>query len=81
MEPVLPPVEASFQPVMLDLQMMQMGGGLRTYKQWEELLGECGLKVNRFWPARSNQTVIEAVWEGSRNVQVVQSVCASDHLL
>lgn len=61
MEPVLPAVGAPFQPVMLDLQMMQMGGGLRTQKQWAEFLDDCGFKVNKFWPTKSNQTIVEAI--------------------
>jgi hypothetical protein len=59
-EPVLPATGAAFQPVMLDMQMMQMGGGLRTQRQWIEFLDECGLRVVKFWPTKSSHTVVEA---------------------
>jgi len=61
MEPVLPPISAPLPSALLDLQMSQMGGGLRTEKQWRAFLGRAGFEVKRFLPSNSNQTVIEAV--------------------
>jgi hypothetical protein len=61
MEPVLPPVGAPLPLAGLDFQMMQMGGGLRTQKQWREFLGENGFDVVEFWPSNANHTIIEAV--------------------
>jgi len=40
---------------------MQMGGGLRTQKQWKEFLGINGFDAVEFWPSNSNQTIVEAV--------------------
>jgi hypothetical protein len=61
MEPVLPPVSAPLPAALLDIQMSQMGGGLRTEKQWRAFLEEAGFEVKRFLPSNSNQTVIEAM--------------------
>ncbi|EON66194.1 hypothetical protein W97_05587 [Coniosporium apollinis CBS 100218] len=61
MEPVPPPAAAPMAAAMLDIQMIQMGGGLRTEKQWRAFLGDAGFEVRNFWPSNSNQTVIEAV--------------------
>lgn len=61
MEPVLPPVSAPMPAALMDIQMMQMGGGLRTKKQWETFLAEAGFEVKKFLPSNSNQTIIEAV--------------------
>lgn len=61
MEPVLPPVSAPLPAALLDIQMIQMGGGLRTEKMWRAFLDEAGFEVKRFLPSNSNQTVIEAV--------------------
>jgi hypothetical protein len=59
MEPVLPPVSAPLPTALLDMQMSQMGGGLRTEHQWRTFLAEAGFEVWRFLPWNSNQTVIE----------------------
>lgn len=61
MEPVLPPFRAPLPAALLDMQMMQMGGGLRTEKMWRVFLAEAGFEVRRFLPSNSNQTIIEAV--------------------
>lgn len=60
MEPVLPPVGAPLQAAMMDIQMMQMSGGLRTEKQWREFLCKAGYEVGRFLKSKSVYTVIEA---------------------
>jgi hypothetical protein len=61
MEPVLPPVRAPLPAALVDIQMSQMGGGLRTEKQWRAFLDDAGFEVVRVVPSNSNQTVIEAV--------------------
>jgi hypothetical protein len=61
MEPVLPPIKAPLTAALVDIQMSQMGGGLRTEKQWRTFLGDAGFEVVRVVPSSSNQTVIEAV--------------------
>jgi hypothetical protein len=61
MEPVLPPIGAPLPAALLDIQMAQMGGGLRTQKEWRGFLARAGFEVKRFLPSNSNQTVIEAV--------------------
>jgi hypothetical protein len=60
MEPVLPPIGAPLQAALMDIQMMQMGGGLRTEKQWGAFLTEAGFEVKRFLKSDSAYTVIEA---------------------
>jgi len=49
---------------MLDLQMMQMGGGVRTEKQWRVLLEGYGLSICGIWPTGSGQSVIEVMRAG-----------------
>jgi hypothetical protein len=61
MEPVIPEVKAPHQLSLMDIQMAQMGGGLRTPKQWKAFLVEAGFEVKRFLPSNSNQTIIEAI--------------------
>jgi len=61
MEPVLPAFGAPLPASLLDILMSQMGGGLRTEKQWRVFLAKAGFEVKRFLPSNSNQTVIEAV--------------------
>jgi len=61
MEPVLPPSKTPLPQALLDIQMSQMGGGLRTQKQWRGFLLDAGFMVNRFLEGQSGQTVIEAV--------------------
>jgi hypothetical protein len=65
MEPIHPPTGAPFLPTMLDIQMMQMSGGMKTQKEWKEFLDECGFEVKKFWPSRSNQSIVEAIPKGS----------------
>lgn len=46
---------------LLDLQVMVMfGGRVRTYEEFEELLGETGFRVDRFETIPNGPTVIEA---------------------
>jgi hypothetical protein len=61
MEPVLPPTRAPLQATLLDIQMMQMGGGLRTEYQWRAFLSEAGFQVTRVLKGEPPYTVIEAV--------------------
>ncbi|RDW57358.1 hypothetical protein BP5796_12808 [Coleophoma crateriformis] len=61
MEPVLPPTGAPLQAALMDIQMMQMGGGLRTEKQWRAFLSEAGFGATRFLRSNSAYTVIEAI--------------------
>jgi hypothetical protein len=61
MEPVLPPISAPLPAALIDMQMSQMGGGLRTEKMWRTFLARAGFEVKRVLPSNSNQTVIEAV--------------------
>jgi hypothetical protein len=65
MEPVLPPVSAPLQCSLMDIQMMQMGGGLRTETQWRKFLLEAGFGITRFLKSNSAYTVIEAFHEPS----------------
>lgn len=60
MEPVLPSLGAPLPQALLDIQMSQMGGGLRTQKQWKHFLHKAGFVVARFLEGQSGQTVIEA---------------------
>jgi hypothetical protein len=61
MEPVLPAMGAPLQAALVDIQMAQMGGGLRTEKQWRAFLAEAGFEARRFLRSNSNHTIIEAV--------------------
>ncbi|KAF8851806.1 S-adenosyl-L-methionine-dependent methyltransferase [Acephala macrosclerotiorum] len=61
MEPVLPPVGAPLQAALMDIQMMQMGGGLRTEKQWRAFLSEAGFEVVRLFKSNSVYAIIEAI--------------------
>jgi len=61
MEPVLPPIGTPLPLACMDFQMMQMGGGLKTQRQWREFLGANGFEVVEFWPSNSNHTIVEAV--------------------
>jgi hypothetical protein len=63
MEPVLPSFGAPLQAALMDIQMMQMGGGLRTEKQWRALLAKARLEPRRFLKSSSAYTVIEAYLE------------------
>jgi hypothetical protein len=61
MEPVLPPVGAPLQAALLDIQMAQMGGGLKSEKQWRAFLTEAGFEVKRLLRSNSAYTIIEAM--------------------
>lgn len=47
---VVPEVGASDFLTSVDLMMMAMSGGMeRTERQWTELLGRAGLRIDRIW--------------------------------
>lgn len=61
MEMIPPPVGAPLQVAHTDMQMAQMGGGLRSEKKWRALLDEAGFEVKRLVRSNSAFTMIEAV--------------------
>ena len=61
MEMIPPPVGAPLQAALMDMQMAQMGGGLRSEKRWRAFLDEAGLEVKRVLRSSSAYSVIEAI--------------------
>lgn len=61
MEMVPPPFAAPIQVALMDIQMAQLGGGLRTEKRWRALLEETGFEVKGVLRSNSAYTIIEAV--------------------
>ena len=58
---VLPNKGASFRGPSMDFLMMMYASGIeRTIRQWENLLGTCGLTIVKVWGADSgHEQVIE----------------------
>ncbi|OJD36264.1 o-methyltransferase protein [Diplodia corticola] len=48
-EQILPTKNVPAESAMIDMIMMTMTGGERTEKQWQELLAQAGLRVERFY--------------------------------
>lgn len=61
MEMIPPPVGAPLQVALMDIQMAQLGGGLRSEKRWRALLSQEGFEVKRLLKSNSAYTIIEAV--------------------
>jgi hypothetical protein len=61
MEMIPPPVGAPLQVALMDIQMAQMGGSLRSEKRWRAFLDEAGFEVKRVLRSKSAYAVVEAV--------------------
>lgn len=64
-EAVLPDFDVSRYEAFLDLTMMALETGAeRSSKQWHDLLGSVGLRIEKIWPSGVGaEKVIEAVLE------------------
>lgn len=65
-EAVLPDINVPAYGAFLDISMMAVETGAeRTLKQWHDLLGSVGLRIEKIWSADGGlESVIEAVLDG-----------------
>jgi hypothetical protein len=64
-EVILPPMNPPVFGALMDIQMMNYGGGGRKERQWRAIFESVGLEIVKIWPVAKNDSVMELVLKSS----------------
>jgi len=64
-EIILPPVNPPIFGALMDIQMMNYGGGGRKERQWRAIFESVGLEIVKIWPTAKSDSVMELVLKSS----------------
>jgi hypothetical protein len=64
-ETILPPMNPPIFGALMDIQMMNYGGGGRKERQWRAIFESVGLEIVKIWPTAKSDSVMELVLKSS----------------
>ena len=64
-EIILPPMSPPIFGALMDIQMMNYGGGGRKERQWRAIFESVGLEIVKIWPTAKSDSVMELVLKSS----------------